>query len=115
MLVDTVRRPGAKGTRKLVEYYADRSARAHYRHHPSQDRRDKTAESIVEENRWRPSPVSASVPPSCVPVRIAPYEKDLQCEINAAGGTWQVAERVWYASEFEVRKLGLVGRIVREG
>jgi len=41
-------------------------------------------------------------------------KKDLQCEINAAGGTWQAAERVWHVLEFEVRKLGLAGCIVRE-
>ncbi len=114
MLVGTVRRPGAKGTRKLVEHYGDRLICVRYRHDPAQGRRDKTAEPIVEESRWRPSPVSASVPPSCVPVRIGLYEKDLQRKINAAGGTWQAAEYVWHAPEFEVRKLGLVGRIVRE-
>ena len=75
MLVGTVRRPSAKGIRKLVEYYGDRLVCVRYPHDPAQDRRDKTAESIVEESRWRPSPVPASAPPSCVPVRTAPYEK----------------------------------------
>src|SRR3569833_3353631 len=75
MLVGTVRRPSAKGIRKLVEYYGDRLVCVRYPHDPAQDRRDKTAESIVEESRWRPSPVPASAPPSSVPVRTAPYEK----------------------------------------
>lgn len=53
MLVGTVRRPGVKGTRKLVEQHGDRLICVRYRHHPAQDRRDKTGEPIVEESRRR--------------------------------------------------------------
>lgn len=101
MLVGTVRRPGAKGTRKLVEQHGDRLICVRYRHDPAQGRRDKTAESIVEESRWHPSPVSASASPSCVPVRIGVYKKDLQRKINAAGGIWQAAKCVWHAPNWK--------------
>ncbi len=60
MLVGTVRRPGAKGTRKFVEHYGDRLICVRYRHDPAQGRRDKTAEPIVEASRWCPSSVSVS-------------------------------------------------------
>lgn len=112
MLVGTVRRSDAQGTRKLVEQYGDRLVCVRYRYNPAQGRRYKTADLIVEESRWRPSPVSA-LPPRA-PVRIGLYEKDLQRKIKAAGSAWQAAERVRHVPESEVCKLSLAGRIVRE-
>lgn len=47
MLVDTVRRPGAKGTRKLVEQHGNYLIA--YVTAPVQCRRNKTAELIIEK------------------------------------------------------------------
>ena len=83
-MVGTIRRPGAKGTRKLVEQYGDRLICVRYRYDPAQGRRDKTAESIVEKAGGVLRHVPASALPR-VPVRIGVYKKALQHKINAAG------------------------------
>ena len=75
-----VRKPGAKGNRKLVDQHGDRLVRMRYRHGPA----DKTVEFIVEESRWRLSLVSALSCLVCTHAHRRIY-KDLQHNINADG------------------------------
>ena len=66
MFVKTVRRPGEKGTQKLLAQHGDRLVCVRYRYDPQTLKRYKTIELIVEESDWQPTdPAPAdSLPPS---------------------------------------------------
>ena len=124
MLVKTIRKPGQRGTLDLVEKYGDRLVCVRYRYDPKRKQRFKTAEIIVEQREWEPEEAPSTAPETPTPIepprytrhvglRIRYNEKDLQRKIKAIGGTWSPAERLWYAPEEYVRKIGLEGRIVK--
>jgi hypothetical protein len=115
MQVRTVRKPGERGTQKLVEKYGERLVCVRYRY--------KTVELIIAAEPWVPTSEATridKVPPinerhhtPRVPVRFNYYEKDLQRQIKAIGGTWEPTKKLWYAPEEYVRRIGLDKRIVR--
>ena len=122
MQVRTVRKPGERGTQGLVEKYGDRLVCIRYRYDPKKQRPYKTVELIIAEETWTPAhePRVEKYPPAAeqrytprVPVRIKYYEKELQRQIKAIGGTWEPAKKLWYAPEEYVRRIGLDKRIVR--
>ena len=124
MLIRTVRKPGDPGTLKLMQRYGDRVVTVRYRYDPARRKRFKTVELIVEEEDWapvsHPEPDTKPVPPQApprytprVPVRIRYDEKDLQRAIKAIGGNWDPGKKLWYAPEEYIRRIGLVGRIVK--
>ena len=122
MQVRTVRKPGERGTQGLVEKYGDRLVCIRYRYDPKKQRRYKTVELIIADETWTPAhePRVEVSPPIAerhytprVPVRIKYYEKELQRQIKAIGGTWEPAKKLWYAPEEYVRRIGLDKRIVR--
>ena len=96
MQVRTVRKPGGRGTERLVEKYRKRLAGVRYRYDPDKRKRYKTVELIIAEESWIPAPQSLadnSQPlgqpehTSRVLARISYYEKDLQRQVKAIGGT----------------------------
>lgn len=122
MHVRTVRKPGERGTQRLVKKYGERLVCVRYRYDPAKLKRYKTVELIVAEGTWIPEPPSPvhDSPPAIkprytprVPVRINYYEKELQRQIKAIGGTWEPTKKLWYAPEEYVRRIGLDKRIVR--
>ena len=107
-----------------MQRYGDRLVTVRYRYDPSRRKRFKTVELIVEEEDWapvsHPEPDTKPGPPQApprytprVPVRIRYDEKDLQRAIKAIGGNWDSGKKLWYAPEEYIRRIGLVGRIVK--
>jgi hypothetical protein len=124
MEIRTVRRPGEKGTRKLVEKYGERLICIRYRYDPARKKRLKTVELIVSEEDWQPpEPHPQELKPTGfgpeqfyvqrVGVRLAYNEVDLRRQVKAVGGTWDPAERLWFLPEEHVRRLGLLQRVVK--
>ena len=119
MLVGTIRKPGQRGTRRLVKEYGDRLVCIRYRYDPQAKKRYKTAELIIEEVSWQPPPTPDLTEPvpkprqtPVVAVRIRFNEHDLRRRIKAIGASWQPRERLWYAQEESIRRIGLTDRIV---
>ena len=122
MRVGTVCKLEDTGTEKLVTKYGDRLVAVRYRYSREKRRRYKTVELIVAEDDWTPpldrdEIVSNPLPPPKhtprVPLRIRYYEKDLQRQIKAIGGTWDPNRKLWHAPEEYARRVGLMDRIVR--
>ena len=124
MEIRTVRRPGDKGTQRLMQEYGERLVCIRYRYDPARKKRFKTVELIVGEYDWQPpEPHPQEDRPSGlspkryytrrVGIRISHLETDLRKRIMAAGGMWDPSERMWFLPEEEVRKLGLVQRVAR--
>lgn len=124
MEIRTVRRPGEKGTRKLVEKYGERLICIRYRYDPARRKRLKTVELVIAEEDWLPpEPHPQELKPAGlgpkpfytrrVGIRLAYDEVDLRRQVKAVGGMWDPAERLWFVPEEYVRRLGLVQRVVK--
>jgi len=87
-------RPGARGTKRLLEVYGDALFRVRYRYDEKSRTRVKTAEIIVERKAWDP-PLSRFQDNDMVPIRIAYAEHELKRLAKAAGGRWDPDARVW--------------------
>ena len=119
MLIKTVRHPGEKGTKKLVERYGQQLVCVRYRYDPQQRKRFKTVELIIEEAPWQPDPTPGYPEQTPLPqqasrsvgVRIDYHEKIQQQAIKAIGGIWSSRDKLWYAEEELVRRFGLHDRI----
>ena len=120
MHVRTTRRPGEPGTQKLVAKYGGKLVALRYRYDAAKAKRYKTVELIIAEEDWSPPPphheedrVPTPAPTYSprVPVRIQYFEKDLQRQLKAIGGTWDSNTKLWYAPEEYVHRLGLSDRI----
>ena len=61
MLVETVRRPGERGTKKLLERFGKRLVCVRYCYDPIKQKTYKTVELIIQEADWVPSPVSPAL------------------------------------------------------
>ncbi len=124
MEIRTVRKPGERGTQRLVAEYGERLVCIRYRYDMAKGRRYKTVELIVAEQNWNPpAPHPHEERPrqiapkrfytQRVGVRIEYHEADLRRRIKAAGGMWGPSERLWFIPEEEVRRLGLVQRVAK--
>ena len=124
MEIRTVRKPGERGTQRLVAEYGERLVCVRYRYDLAKKKRYKTIELIVAEDDWRapaPHPQEDSTRRPApkryytrrVGIRIEYQEADLRRQIKAAGGMWDPSERLWFIPEEEVRRLGLVQRVAK--
>lgn len=121
MHVRTIRKAGEPGTQKLVAKFGDRLVSVRYRYDHEKHKRYKTVELIIAEEDWHPegNPTSEPATPTqahttpIVPVRIHYTEKDLQRQIRGIGGTWDPGQKLWYAPEEHVKRIGLTERIVK--
>jgi hypothetical protein len=127
MHVLAIRRPGQRGTVKLVERYGDKLVCVRYRYDAKAGKRYKTAELIVEESDWTPPPPRADVPrpklnvdyldpppqPQEVLVKVFFRESALREKVKAAGGRWSTAEKLWRLPYETAVSLGLDHRIVK--
>jgi len=122
MLVKTIRKPGQKGTRKLVEQYGDQLVCVRYRYDFKTKKKYKTIELIIGSEEWEPennwtleqdsNPKSQRETTPWVGVKVSFNEKDLQRAIKNIGGYWDLSKRLWFAPEYQVKQIGLQDRIV---
>lgn len=104
-------KPGAPGTKKLLEKYGGSLVCVRYRYDVEHQRRWKTIELIIEESFWQPRP--RKIPADRIMnIRIKYEEVELRRQIKAAGGLWNAEERFWELPYQEVSRLGLADRIV---
>ena len=104
-------KPGQKGTRQLVAKYGERLVCVRYRYDPARRKRFKTAEIIVSERDWEPTPPRFAND-QIVGVRVAFEEVDVRERVKQAGGTWNRPRRVWQLAYGDAVALGLSDRIV---
>ena len=124
MEIRTVRKPGDKGTQALMKQYGERLVCIRYRYDPARKKRYKTVELIVTEEDWQPpEPHPQEEKPSGLNprgyytrrlgIRLSQLETELRKRIVAAGGMWDPTEKLWFLPEEEVRRLGMVQRVVK--
>ena len=121
------RRPGQRGTRKLVTRYGDRLICVRYRYDAGTGKRYKTVELIVEESAGTPPPpppetpkpplkredINPFPPPREVGVKVFYRESALREQVKAAGGRWLKNEKLWQLPFETAVALGLEHRIAR--
>ncbi len=123
MEIRTVRKPGDKGTQRLMRQYGDRLVCLRYRYDMAKGKRYKTVELIIAEEDWRPPerhpqetlrdrPPVQRQPMQRLGIRLAYEEADLRQQIKAAGGLWDPNKRVWFVPAATVQELGLTDRVV---
>jgi len=122
MHIKTVRMPGQKGTRKLVKKYGNKLICVRYRYDIETKKRYKTAELIIDESPWEPTEKAPQAASPCITkttpyvgIRIEFHETELRDSIKAIGGHWSPGDRLWYAPEEYVHRIGLTDRIVKRG
>lgn len=105
MRVEQTLRPGQRGTRRFVDRFGERLVCVRYR--AEGDRRVTTVEVVVDDRAWRPRPDTV------VGVRVVWGEADVARRVKRAGGTWDGQRKLWRLRAGAVRRLGLLGRMVR--
>lgn len=127
MQVLAMRRPGQRGTRKLVTRYGDRLIRVRYRYDATGGKRYKTVELIIEESTWTSAPPHPEVPkptlnadnindlPAQREVGVKVFFRDsaLREQVKAAGGRWLKSEKLWQMPFETAGSLRLEHRIAR--
>ena len=110
------RRPGMRGTKKLVARCGERLVCVRYLYDPQTRRRLKTVELVIEAVEWEPRrrrPRRRGH--DLVGVRIAYDERELRTAVRTAGGIWRPRQRLWELTWEAVRVLGLEARVVESG
>jgi hypothetical protein len=132
MHVLAIRRPGQRGTQKLVTRYGDRLVCVRYRYDAGAGMRYKTVELIIEQAAWTPPPPYPRAPdprlhvnyiddlpeptasePVEVGVKVFYRENGLRERIKAAGGRWSKDDKVWMMSYETAVSLDLEHRIAK--
>ena len=132
MHVLAIRRPGQRGTQKLVPRYGDRLVCVRYRYDAAASMRYKTVELIIEQAKWTPPPPHPFDPepklrvnyiddlpeppasePAEVGVKVFYRENDLRSQVKAAGGRWSKGDKVWMMPYETAVSLGLEHRIAK--
>jgi hypothetical protein len=129
MHVLAIRRPGQRGTQKLVALYGDRLVCVRYRYDAASGTRYKTIELIVDQATWVPPPPHLHAhkpvirldriddpetpPPQQVGVKVFFRENELRERVKAAGGQWSKKEKLWRLPYRTVVSLGLEHRIAK--
>ncbi len=129
MQVLSIRRPGQRGTRKLVALYGERLVCVRYRYDAVSGTRCKTVELIVDQTAWTPPPPHPhairpkievdtiddceAASPQRVGVKVFFRENELRERVKAAGGLWSQAEKLWHLPYRTAVSLGLEHRIAK--
>jgi hypothetical protein len=134
MHVLAIRRPGQRGTQKLVTRYGDRLVCVRYRYDAGAGMRYKTVELIIEQTEWTPPPppphphapdpklhincidhLAGPTAPEPVEVGVKVFyrENDLRDRVKAAGGRWSKADKLWMMPYETAVSLGLEHRIAK--
>jgi len=83
-----------------------------YRYDTQQQKRYKTVELVVAEEKW-PPPRLPPTPEQMVPIRVSAPETAIRQQVKNAGGQWDPQRGVWTLRYDRVVALGLSERIVR--
>ena len=102
-------RPGAKGTKRVVDQFGEQLLYVRYRYNWAEKKCTKTAEIILSERLWDPQIQEDTK----VYVWIAMEEVGFRLDIKDAGGKWVKERKLWQVSYKEVERLGLTSRIVK--
>ena len=127
MHVLAIRRPGQRGTRRLMQHYGEQLVCVRYRYDAKAGKRYKTAEIIIDEAEWTPPPAREDAPKpelkidylnppqtsSDVGVKIFYREAALREQVGAAGGRWSQTEKLWHIPYDTAVTLGLEHRIAK--
>ena len=125
-----IRRPGQRGTRKLITRYGDRLVCVRYRYDAALGMRYKTVELIVEQAKWTPPPPHPEAPrPEIkddyiddletepkhrdVGMKVFFRENALRERVKAAGGRWSKTDKLWQMPYDVAVSLGLEHRVAK--
>ena len=101
------KRPGQRGTRRLLAEYGDRLHYVRYLRDRLTGERFKTVELVVDSAPRG----NARIPEDrVVGVKVALHERDLRARVKAAGGIWDPHDRVWLVRYGDLAGLGLSDR-----
>ena len=103
-------KPGAPGTKKLLEKYGESLVCVRYRYDVENRRRVKTIELIIDEAFWQPKPKKIPAD-KIMNIRLKYNEIEFRKQIIAAGGRWNAKSQLWELPYREVSRLGLADRI----
>ena len=124
------RRPGDKGTKRLLDRYGARLLFVRYRYDPQSQRMLTTVELIVSQRpvrRRRLPPADTSPSPSepvhttpsvattrseHVGLRVAAREHWLRDKVRAAGGHWDPRRALWILPAAQAARLRLPSRLI---
>ena len=110
------RRPGEKGTKRLLERYGERLLFVRYRYNAETRNMLTTVELVVDERPARPrnKPNPPVSPPAGdqVGIRIAARERWLRDKVRAAGGYWDPRCALWILHADVAARLRLSSRVV---
>jgi hypothetical protein len=82
-----------------------------YRYDAQKQKRYKTVELVVAEEKWTP-PAPLPAPEQIVAVRVSAPEASIRQQVKSAGGQWDAQRCVWKLRYDHVVALGLSKRIV---
>ncbi|HET7437631.1 MAG TPA: hypothetical protein VFN10_23200 [Thermoanaerobaculia bacterium] len=102
-------KPGAPGTKRLVEQYGDRLICVRYRYDAEYCLRLKTVELIVDERHWIPR-ATRPAPLDYVHLRLPP-DTPSRPALLRLGGEWDEAARMWRVTFAAAQLLNLTDRI----
>ncbi len=103
-------KPGAKGTKRLVEQYGEQLYCVRYRYDELTRKRIKTVELIIEEVPWSPSQEHDRN--DLMAVHVDTKEISVHELIKAAGGRWNHNNRTWSLPYDKVVELGCQNRVI---
>jgi hypothetical protein len=143
MHVLAIRRPGQRGTLKLLEHYGKQLVCVRYRYDAKAGKRYKTVEVIVDESIWQPpaphpedpkgklkinyledladTKIAPPAPepvldpePRTVGVKVFFRENGLREQVKSAGGRWSKTDKLWQLPYDTAVLLGLKHRIAKQ-
>jgi len=104
-----VRKPGQKGTKRLVAKYGSRLRCVRYLYDRLTGEKLKTVELVELISQWESNDFA---PEELVGVRIGLHEIELRQKIKAKGARWDHYDRLWVLKYEDVESLGLQNREV---
>lgn len=118
MIVKRIHQPQDKETRALFSKYGEQLLCVRYHYDLEKMVRLKTVELIVDESPFHKAKMEQdySVPPPATPyvgIVVDREETDIVESLEAMGGFWSPGDRLWYAPELYVRRVGLHQRIIK--
>lgn len=99
-------KPGAPGTKRLVERFGDALLCVRYRHDPLRKCRQTTVELLVEERPEKPEKKAW--------IRVAYNDTELRLRVKEAGGVWHPERKLWLVSVKKIKAYKLETRMVTD-
>ena len=103
--------PDQDGAKGLRAEYRERLVCVRYRYDTQKQKRYKTVELVIAEEKWTP-PMLPFASEQMVAIRVAAPEATVRQQVKSAGGQWNPQQGVWTLRYDRVVALGLSERIV---